>query len=494
LFKRIYRHFVSGFTGKYDLKTISIQLVSLLVMGTLCFYGIRGRIARKSPIRVGTAFFSNYVFPNQLGLNPVYYFLRSSLDLKKQVRQEVHLMPDDEAIRDVRSFYCISDSLSSPLARNVIPEGNVKPYHVVLILMEGMSADLLQRQGYEHSRWHFLDSLSYQSLYFDNCYSAGIHTMNGVFGSLFSYPALFNQHPMKNAEIRLYDGFPSELRKQGYQTVYFTTHDDQFDNIGGFLKMNEMELIVSQKDYPRGKVLSNLGVPDDYMFEQAIPVLDRLANNRRPFFATFLTASHHSPMIVPEYYRAAAGDIKEQIHEYCDWSLKKFFQSAQSKEWYEQTIFVLTGDHGVMVGDQIYDISLSRHHCPLLIIAPDRKPETIQAVASQLDIYPTVMGLLNIPYINTTLGVDLLHEGRKYAVLNSDDVVACVGDSLMYIYHTQGRTGLYRYKTKNTENLMSIYPTIADSMRMYLFSTMQAAQYCIQENLTGTGRLQDAGK
>jgi phosphoglycerol transferase MdoB-like AlkP superfamily enzyme len=350
--------------------------------------------------------------------------------------------------------------------------------------MESMGADLMQQHGNEHSRLHFLDSLSHHSLYFDNCYSAGIHTMNGVFGSLFSYPALFNQHPMKNSEMLFYDGFPSVLHEHNYQTAYFTTHDDQFDNIGGFLKMNEMERVISQKDYPREKVLSNLGVPDDYMFERSITTLDQLADAGRPFFATFLTASNHQPINVPEYYHAMPGDIKEQIREYSDWSLNKFFSLARSRDWYKNTIFVLTGDHGTTVGEQLYDISLSRHHCPLIILSPEISPEISHHVASQLDIYPTVMGLLHIPYINTTFGVDLLHEGREYAVLNSDDVVACIGDSLMFVYHTQGRKGLYNYRTKSTDNLLQVQPTTADNMQTYLFSTMQAAQYLTNKHLT----------
>ncbi|MFC2155864.1 hypothetical protein ACFLRB_05190, partial [Acidobacteriota bacterium] len=61
------------FRKKYSLKISGFFLLFVVLL----FVGIRGRLAKKSPIRVGTAYFSNYSFPNQLGLNPVFTFMRS---------------------------------------------------------------------------------------------------------------------------------------------------------------------------------------------------------------------------------------------------------------------------------------------------------------------------------------------------------------------------------------------------------------------------------
>lgn len=484
-YKKIYIHYTSYIQFPYPIKNLAYKIVVFIILGGICFLGIRGRIAQKSPIRVGTAFFSNYAFPNQLGLNPIFYFFNSVLEAKKKSHEEIHLMPDEEAINRVRLFYQISDTLKSPIARRVIPEGNSKQYNIVLILMESMSAELMQRNGAPKVLIPFLDSLSNHSLYFENYYSAGIHTMNGVFSSLFSYPALFNQHPMKTVEMLYFNGLPYVLKKNGYHTAYFTTHDDQFDNIGGFLKINGVELIRSQRDYPLDKIKSNLGVPDDYMFEKAISTLNQLSEEKKkPFFATMLTSSYHTPYIIPEYYKTPPGDIKEQIITYSDWSLQKFFEMAKKEKWFGETIFILTADHGSIHGIQPYEISLSRHHSPLVILGPGITNNIMTGVASQLDIFPTIMGLLKIPYINNSFGLDLLKEKRKYALLNSDDIVACIDDSLMYVYSTHGKEALYQYKIKSTENKMEQYPQQAKEMKEFMFSTMQSAQYLIKNDLT----------
>lgn len=210
---------------KSNMHYVQAGICSILIL-CLCVLGIRGRLAVKSPIRVGTACFSTNSFINELGLNPVFYFLRSMLDSQKLKKQSLSFLPDEEAIRTVREYFGIpSQAGGSPVAR----EKNYterQDYNVVLILMEGIPYSVFED---EKTRAYipFLDSLSQNSLFFDNCYSAGIHTMNGVCGSLFSYPALMQQHPFKSAEIQTMSGFPNVLRKNGYQTAYFTTHDDR---------------------------------------------------------------------------------------------------------------------------------------------------------------------------------------------------------------------------------------------------------------------------
>jgi phosphoglycerol transferase MdoB-like AlkP superfamily enzyme len=487
-YKKIYKNYTNSIHFIKPIKESAFKFLLFVLVMVLVFLGIRGRIALKSPIRVGTAYFSNYAFPNQLSLNPIFYFINSTIEEKKKSQEEIHLMSDKDALEMMRSFYHVLDSLNSPLARCVKVVGKPKKYNVVLVMMESLSAELLNKVGANKELVPFLDSLSNHSVFFDNYYTAGIHTMNGIYSSLFSYPALFNQHPMKTVDMLFYDGFPYELKKNGYHTAYFTTHDDQFDNVGGFLSVNGVELIQAQKDYPMDKVKSNLGVPDDYMFERAIPTINKMHEQGKPFFAAMLTASYHTPYVIPDYYSTSYQDIKEEIIKYSDWSLRKFFEMAKKQEWYKNTIFVLTADHGSIHGKQLYDISLSRHHSPLIIIAPDLSSITIKQVASQLDIFPTVMGLLNIPYINNTFGVDLLKERREYALLNSDDIVACISDSLLYVYSAHGDNALYRYKTNETKNIINEYPQQALTMKDFMFSTMQSAQYLIKNNLTNVDK------
>lgn len=455
----------------------------LIVLVFACILGMRGRLAVKSPIRVGTAFFSSYPFPNQLSLNPVFYLLRSIIDSQKDEKLALHFMPDQEAIANVKNYFGITNpDNSSPIARIQTGEEE-KKYNVVLILMEGISSYHLEKNG-GTSYLPFLDSLTNNSLYFDNCYSAGIHTMNGVCGAIFSQPSLLQQHPFKATEMPIYAGFPNVLSNNGYQTAYFTTHDDQFDNIGGVMKANHIELLMSQKDYPNDRVLSNLGVPDDYMFERAITELNSMSQKDQPFFAAMLTASNHSPIRVPEYFSPQPGDEKIQILEYTNWALEKFFEMAKKESWYDHTIFVLCSDHGAIIGSQLYDMPVSYNHVPMFIISPEiTEPYVYSEPAGQIDIFPTIMGMLGITFTNNTFGEDLLNTKREYIFFSADDVVGCVNDSLLYTYHTDGREYLYNYKQDSPTNLIKEHESQASNMKKYVLSMMQTAQYMVQNKL-----------
>ncbi|MCX8011125.1 MAG: sulfatase-like hydrolase/transferase, partial [Ignavibacteria bacterium] len=178
-------------------KYIPLNIFISLILILICFIGIRGRIEKKSPIKVGTAYFSNYAFPNLLALNPVFTFIRSIIDSYNEENAELNLMNNDEAIANVRMYFNITDtSYNSPIARAVKTEKVQTKANVILILMEAISANYMQRYGNEYQLTPFLDSIANQSYCFENTFTAGIHTMNGVYSTLYGFPALLKQHPL----------------------------------------------------------------------------------------------------------------------------------------------------------------------------------------------------------------------------------------------------------------------------------------------------------
>ncbi len=326
-------------------------------------------------------------------------------------------MDDEQAIKNVRYYLGIGKPIADyPIARQVLPDSTgEKKYNVVLVIMESMSTAKMGRHGNTKNLTPFLDSISNEGYYFENIYTAGIHTFNGVFSTLFSFPAIYRQNPMKESTMFRYNGIGHALKKNGYSTTYFTTHDGQFDNIEGFLRANDFENIITLADYPSEKARTTLGVPDDYMFEFSMPVMDGLYDENKPFFVAFMTASDHGPYYLPEYYKPRNKDIKDQMVEYADWSLRKFISLASEKEWFGNTIFVFIADHGAPI-NAVYDIPLDYHHTPLVFYAPGilKDARSFDCIGGQIDVFPTIMGILNQPYINNTLGIDLTF--RKQAI------------------------------------------------------------------------------
>lgn len=462
-------------------------LISLLLL-LFCFIGIRGRLEKKSPIRVGTAFFSEYPIPNQLALNPVFSFLRSVLDGQKSENDAIHIIPEADALHMAAQSLGVPDSqaVDNPVLRAWPGDSAAPRLNVVLILMEGMSAHNMRHFGQKADYTPFLDSLYDHCYAFDRVYSAGIHTMNGIYGTLYGFPALYRQHPMDQVGLPNFDGLAGNLKNLGYQTVFFTTHDAQFDNASGFLMQNGFQKIISESDYPSDKVLSTLGVPDDYLFEYSMPVLDKMAATGQPFFAAMLTASNHGPYTIPDYFHTPFTDPKEQVLAYSDWALRRFFALCAEKPWFDQTLFVLIADHGARVGEEHYEMPLSYNHVPLMLFSKNRTaPRRITSLGQQIDVFPTVMGFLQLPYRNNTLGIDLLREKRPFAFFCADDKVGCVDEEWLFIASQAQGDFLHRYQTGARENFIKTMNSRADSMRNYAFSMMQTAQWMIKNKKTG---------
>lgn len=464
---------------------LAVRIIFSVLLLLLILIGIRGRLQRKSPMRIGTAYFCDNQFLNQLGLNPTFTLIKSYSDSKKYKNQLPTLMDNEQAVQQVRNYLNITNNYySSPIARKITPDtiSENKP-NVIFIIMESMSAAKMGRHGNPDNLTPFLDSLSQQSYYFENYYTSGEHTFNGIFSTLFSHPAIFRFHPMKSG-IQHYAGIAQTLKKLNYSTTYFTTHDGQFDNVEGFLHANSFDNVISQTDYPFNEIKTKLGVPDDYMFRFSMPILDKLAKKNHPFFVTFMTTSDHGPYYVPEYFTPKTNEIKKQIVEYADWSLQQFIEQSSEKEWFSNTIFVFTADHGAPI-EVNYPIALNYHHSPLVIYAPKLlTPKTFEQISGQVDIFPTIMGLLKQEYINNTLGVDLINESRPYTIINGDDKVAALDNEYLFILKNNTEKSLYLYAEKNKTNVIDEYPEKAKEMETYLRSNLQTYQYLLNKNLT----------
>ncbi len=466
------------FTSKFRIQSVVVSLVALL----LIFIGIRGRLESKSPIRVGTAYFSNYAFPNQLGLNPVFTLLRSYLDSRKEKGEEINLIENQSAIEQTQKYINRKGNEFSPIYEYVsFDSTNERPPNIVLVIMESMSASKMARFGNTDKLTPFLDSIAKTGYSFDNIYSAGTHTFNGIFSTLFSFPALFTKHPMKSVEIPKFNGIASVLKANNYSTAYFTTHDDQFDNVGGFLKGNDYDLIISQQDYPNENVKSTLGVPDDFMFEFSIPQLNRLYNKNNPFFAVMMTASDHGPYVVPEYFNPKHSDEKKSIVEYADWSLKKLVELSKKEKWFNNTLFVFVADHGSYL-DAKFDVPLSYNHIPFIIYAPllISEPKSFSNFGSQIDVFPTVMNLVKLPYENYTLGIDLFNHTRPYTYFCNDDKLAVIDSNFLYVYRKNSTSSLYKLNQEVAKDCINQFPEIASGMKNYAFSQIQTADYLIK--------------
>lgn len=358
----------------------SIQRISVFITGVacigLCLFGIRGRMGY-NPIKVSQAYYCEDPFLNQLGVNPVFNLLTSTLDDNRKENRYLHLMPEQEAIEEVQKLLGRKGITQiSPIAREIKQSADTTTFrNVVLIFMESMSANLMESFGSNKSLTPFLDSLYHQSLSFSHFYSSGIHTNHGMYSTLYSFPAIMKRNAMKGSVIPVYSGLPTILKDNGYQNLFFMTHESQYDNMNAFFRTNGFDEIYAQENYPAEKVVNSFGVQDDFLYQYALPILNKKATSGRPFFTVLLSISNHPPYIIPDYFKPHSDKPEDQIVEYADWSIKQFMTEAEKQPWFDNTIFVLLGDHGKLVDSPESEIPQSYNHIPLMIYGKGIQPE-----------------------------------------------------------------------------------------------------------------------
>lgn len=458
-------------------RSLITRLLITLIMGGLCIFGIRGRIGY-NPIKISEAYYCNNPFLNQLGISPTFNLLTSCLDDMRPENKEVHLMPYEEAISIARKGFGLEMAEginpSHVLRRHIKPE-NIKSSrpNLVIILMESMSASLLHSLGQKEHITPVLDSLYRTSWAFTHFYSAGIHTNHGITASLYSFPALMKRNLMKGTVTPKREGLPTILKKHGYQNMFFMTHESQYDNMNAFLRTNGYDYVYAQEDYPVNERVNAFGVSDHFLFNYGLKAIEEINRKRKPWMATLLTISNHPPYIIPDWFKPHTKNKEYQIVEYADWCLGDFLHKAKQQSWYENTIFVILADHGKIVGEIESELPESYNHIPLIIFGPNIEAKIDEQLAIQVDIVPTVLGLMDMEYDFDGFGINLSKDYRKYAFYTADDQI--VGRNLhsRYVFTPATKQEFFEGDDKNS----------SDSLKQYAFSMIQTAEYIMRQPL-----------
>lgn len=472
----IFRRTVAAGLNTFLPLSWGIPLALLLVFAT--FVGMRGRLSKKSPLRVGTAYFSSDPFLNQIGLNPVFTFVKSALELSKSANQPIRLTDPDQARQT------LSLEQSTPSLPSLMPPGLTLPLpqgtNVVLIIMESMTVEKTALAATATpSLTPCLDSLMAQSLLFTRAYSSGIHTYNGVYSTLYSRPCIPSRHTMKQAIIPNVHGMPQVLHDADYHTAYFMTHDEDFDNMRGFLYGNGFDSVIGQHSYPASQIIGTWGVPDHVMFDHALLHCNQAAA-QGPFFTAIMTCSDHAPYLLPDGidFTPRSRDLNKQIVEYADWSIGRFMRMARRQPWFSNTLFVFIADHGAMWGSNRYDMPLTYHHIPLFFLCPSHlTPQRLDRLAMQIDLGPTLLAMLPLQWDNTTFGLNLLAQPRRYAYFCNDDKIGVISPTHFYIYRTaEGIESLHLLSDTTSADILKRQPALAADMKRYGLGLTQASE------------------
>lgn len=463
------------------------HLIIAVAMTGLCLFGIRGRMGY-NPIKVSQAYYCDDAFLNQLGINPAFNLLTSVLDDMRKENRELHLMPYPEAITNTRRWLGITGTVdsSSVLKRAVINSLPAQPEaatatkqrpNVVVILMESMSANLMGTFGNNSHLTPTLDSLYNHSLAFDRFYSAGIHTNHGMTATLYSFPAIMFRNLMKGTVTPHRHGIATVLKEHNYNNLFFMTHEAQYDNMKAFFATNGYDDIYSQESYPKSEVVNSFGVSDHFLFSYALNTINSKAATGKPFFATILTISNHPPYIVPSWFKAKSKDKEQQIVEYADWCVGDFLKKAKREPWYKNTIFIIQADHGKIVAGSGGELPQSLNHIPLIMFGPGVPQMRYEGLGMQVDVMPTLFGLMGMSYTSYGFGQDLLKNPRHMVFYSADNQLVARDQKRCFIYSPSLQKS-FCYDVLPDGSLKE-NPNTASfaNLKNYVFSNIQTAEF-----------------
>jgi phosphoglycerol transferase MdoB-like AlkP superfamily enzyme len=353
---------------------------------------------------------------NQIGASGVATFVDAAINNNTDYDGVYPGMPEDEAIRLVRDFYSRDTLLDPPGTRSIrrfVDNGPApKKLNIVIVIEESFGSVFVD--GLDNRRDERIspniDRLAADGLFFTNIYASGDRTVRGLEAVLTSFQPIPGISTARRPGSQGMVSLPTLLNGLGYQTAMLYAGLDSFDNMGNFWRGIGFDHVWDQTDIEDAGFTTIWGVADEYLFGDALKKLDRLTAAGKPAMLTMLTVSNHRPYTYPTGRIDKDPEAKriENTATYADWAFGDFIERARMRPWFDDTVFVFVGDHGWKVNGAA-QVPLHSFRIPLLVYAPAHiAPRRIDTLGAQIDLAPTLLGLLGISYESRFFGKDLL--------------------------------------------------------------------------------------
>ncbi len=329
-----------------------------------------------------------------------------------------------------------------------IPNVNLKPLHttnknVVILILESFAHEASGYLNPNTTKTYmpFLDELMASSYVFTHAFSNGRQSMDAIPALWNGLPAMERPFILDSKPYTSIPGLPQVLNSAGYTSLFFHGAQNGSMDFDRYAKQNHIKHYYGLNEYPEPikDFDGTWGIWDEPFLQFTQNTLDTIT---QPFFATVFTLSSHNPCKVPDAYKDAFSGGSLPIYksiEYSDYALSNFFKQAKTKVWFKNTLFVITADHSIHPKHNTYKTPENGFAVPLLFYTPANPffTGTSDRLAQHLDVYPTLLNLLNLK--NTeykTLGNNLFNPYSNKEVIN---------------YYN----GIYQYQTPDSTHYLS---------------------------------------
>ncbi len=357
---------------------------------------------------------SDNIFANELEANGIYKFYQAFMNSELDYFKFYKTLPEKEAYILLNTQ--ITGSIIGTTVRDIKSVAKENHKNVVLITIESYSAKFLKMYGNEKNITPFLDSLATKSLVFSNLYAVGNRTVRGLEAVTLCLPPTAGESVVKRVDNKEKFSTGSVFKQKGYNVKYLYGGDAYFDNMQDFFGGNGYEIVDKKTFKPNEITFQNIwGVCDEDMYNKAITEMNSEFKENKPFFNHIMTVSNHRPFTYPNDKIDIPGDSKSRDGgvKYTDFAMKEFFNKAKKQPWFANTVFVILADHCASSSGKT-ELPVDKYRIPAMIYSPGFiTPKHYTNLMSQIDVMPTVFGLLNFNYQSKFFGQDVLKSDYK---------------------------------------------------------------------------------
>lgn len=394
---------------------------------------------------------NNYV--NELGGNGIYEFGSAYWNNEIDYNRFYQVNDDKKNIAVVRKMLeapgtvFTGDSLS--IERTISSDSPEHKWNIVLISVESLSGDYLKYFGNKENITPYLDSLIPHSLFFKNFYASGTRTVRGLEALSLAIPPTPGQSIVRRPGNEDMFSMGNVLKGKGYDVKFIYGGNSFFDNMGYFFSNNGYK-VIDKADIPQQRIHHETawGVADEDAFSIAIDECDKTYKNGKPFFSHIMTVSNHRPYTYPEgridippSTQSIEGAVK-----YTDYAINKFLMDARLKPWFSNTLFVIVADHCSKSAGKT-DLPPNRYHIPCLIYNPSLIiPKLETRLTSQIDLAPTILGLMNLGYTSRFMGYDIYKapESNDRVFISTYQDMGYIKNDTLVILSPQKKISMYK--------------------------------------------------
>lgn len=350
-------------------------------------------------------------------------------------------MDDGKAFATMRRALSVSPVIGSDTDLNrIVParKDGLGPMNVVVIVEESFGAGYVGAYGDTRGLTPAFDRLAGEGLLFSNAFATGTRTVRGLEAITLSLPPVPSESVVKRPGCEGMANWGQVMKDRGYRASFLYGGYGYFDNMNHFFSHNGFAL-SDRTDIVDPSFTNIWGVSDGDLLEHALDYFDGEYAWKQPFFSIVMTTSNHRPYTfpagIPEVPPEGGG--RKAGVRYADYALGRFMEAAKKHPWYDHTLFVIVADHDARVYGRAR-VPVEHYRIPLLFYAPGKiTPRICERMISQIDIAPTVLGMLGLGYTAPFYGQDVLHlpPGADHPVLlnHNHDVALLEKDRMVVL-------------------------------------------------------------